>query len=50
MHFFCRKICVYGKKAVPLHPLLNRRHVGAEKNRFLSAFEKETTWCGSSVG
>ena len=27
-----------------------RRHLGAEKNRFLSAFEKNNPWCGSSVG
>ena len=28
----CKKICVYQKKAVLLHPLLNREHLLLEKN------------------
>ena len=38
------------KKSSTFAPAFESEAPGAEKNRFISAFEKETIWCGSSVG
>ena len=38
------------KKSSTFAPAFESKASSAEKNRFLSAFEKEDHWCGSSVG
>ena len=53
MHFFdifLLKNLVMSKKSSTFAPAFESKARRCREKRFLSAFEKKTIWCGSSVG